>query len=459
MVSKGRLTRQELGWLLTQEAQGAAGRLRQGVTLLKTNPPPADASGDVGIDATLDALDDAMRMLGTLHARPLQARGRRGRVDLAALLWEVAPDARVSLEPGSGTEVFGDEAELRRMVGLLAGHGAGAESEIHVKRDGDWVKVAVVLGPDSSATEASERAWLSRMAIRYGGRYELEGGMEVVSLPADGVSERKEREQLEKELDEARKQGEAYARELAAAFSKEGEAVSPSTFPPPTTGPDVAERFSALARFAGGVAAELRAMLSPVTRDLASVDGGDERIEGARRGLGHAQDFVSSLATLGELDVGEPAAPLDLAELVRAQVQRVAPRASRAGVTVVSDVEADGPEPRVLARTSFRACGVLVHQLLVQAIAASPRGAEVRVHVVDLPEGRGPRLVVDDAGPQLPAAARRDFVALEVEPGTYGRPTAIPLHVAAELAAWQGAELEIGDAPTGGLRVTLTFSR
>jgi signal transduction histidine kinase len=457
-VSKGRLTRQELGWLLTQEAQGAAGRLREGVTLLKSNPPPADVTGEVSLDATLDALDDAMRMLSTLHARPLHARGRRGRVDLAALLWEVAPDARVSLEPGSGTEVFGDEAELRRMVGLLVGHGAGAESEIHVKRDGDFVKLAVVLGPDSSATEASERAWLSRMAIRYGGRYELEGGMEVVSLPADGVSERKEREQLEKELDEARKQGEAYARELAAAFSREGESVSPSTFPPPT-GPDVAERFSALARFAGGVAAELRTMLSPAARDLATIDGGDERVEGARRALAHAQDFVSGLASLGELDVSEPAAPLDLGELVRAQVQRIGPRAARAGVTVTCDVEAEGPDPRVLARTSFRACGVLVQQLLGQAVSASPRGAEVRVHVVDLPESGGPRLVVDDAGPQLPAAARRGFVGLELEPGTYGRPTAVPLHVAAELAAWQGAELEISDAPTGGLRVTVTFPR
>ena len=44
-------------------------------------------------------------------------------------------------------------------------------------------------------------------------------GSEVLSIPADNVSERNEREALRKELDEARKQGEAYARELAAVFA------------------------------------------------------------------------------------------------------------------------------------------------------------------------------------------------------------------------------------------------
>ena len=42
-MSKGRLTRQELSWLLTQEAQNAAERLRVGVQVLRTQaPPPPD---------------------------------------------------------------------------------------------------------------------------------------------------------------------------------------------------------------------------------------------------------------------------------------------------------------------------------------------------------------------------------------------------------------------------------
>jgi hypothetical protein len=40
----------------------------------------------------------------------------------------------------------------------------------------------------------------------------------------------------------------------------------------------------------------------------------------------------------------------------------------------------------------------------------------------------------------------------------------VPLYVAAEIAVWQGALLELGDAPIengvgGGLRVTVTFPR
>src|SRR5580693_4198243 len=246
-MSKGRLTRQELGWLLTQEAQGAAERLRKGVSAL-TQAPPAPGVDSSGVDATLSTLDDAMKMLSSLHAGPASVRGRRGRIDLASLLWEVAPDARVSIEPGSGTEVFGDEAELRRMLHMMLGHGGGSGSAVTIRRADDEVLVAVVLGPDSSATADAERAWLGRMATRYGGRYELEGSTEVLALPADGVESRDDVEKLRKELDEARKQGEAYARELAAVWAAGDEPLVPSAYPPPVS--PALDRVGAVARFA-----------------------------------------------------------------------------------------------------------------------------------------------------------------------------------------------------------------
>jgi hypothetical protein len=79
-------------------------------------------------------------------------------------------------------------------------------------------------------------------------------------------------------------------------------------------------------------------------------------------------------------------------------------------------------------------------------------------------DGLGSRIVVDDSGTIMPAAARRSLLALEVEPGTFGRPSGVGLFVAAEIAAAQGALLEIGDAPVadghgGGVRVTVTFPR
>jgi hypothetical protein len=64
----------------------------------------------------------------------------------------------------------------------------------------------------------------------------------------------------------------------------------------------------------------------------------------------------------------------------------------------------------------------------------------------------------------VPAGARRALVALEVEPGTFGRPSGVALFVAAEIAHSLGALLEVGDAPAedgagGGVRVTVTFPR
>ncbi len=457
-MTKGRLTRQELGWLLTQEAQGAAERLRVGVQVLKTNPPPAVPVGTVelegsGLDATLDALDDTMKMLSSLHHKPLRVTGRRGRVDLAALLWEIAPGARVSIEPGSGTEVFGDEAELRRMLQLLAGHGSGVESQVTIRRDGDFVKIGVVLGPDSSATAQVERAWLERMAIRYGGTFELEGGMELVSLPAD--SERADREALQKELDEARKQGEAYARELAATFSSADEAVTPSTFPPALSGSDVAERVAVLARFSAGVAAELRSLVGSAAK---KGEGDAEQ----RRALHAVNDLATLLDTIGEVDPMELPGPVDVRELVKSEIAERRPRAERDSIRLELTDETGGGD--YFARGPARALALIVEEVLRHALAAAPRDTAVEIKLKRIPHERQAdvylaRIEIEDSGPALPATSRRAFVGLELEPGTCGRPSALPLYVAAALSSWAGASFEIGDGVRGGFRVSLTLAR
>jgi len=480
-VSKGKLTRQELGWLLTQEAAGAAERLRKGVTALTQAPPPpgVDAAA-TGVDATLSALDDAMRMLSSLHNRPSNIRGRRGRIDLASMVWEVAPEARVSIEPGSGTEVQGDESELRRMLHVMLGHGSGSGSAVTIKREKDEVVIAVVLGPDSSVTVETERAWLGRMAVRYGGRYELVGSTEVLALPAEGVDARDDVAKLRKELDEARKQGEAYARELAVVWAAGDEPVAQSSYPPPSS--PAADRHGALARFSGGVAATLRALLSPVARELndlrtaaaaaarksspdleAAAHGVDDHLESIRRRLLTVQEFVAELAAVGESDPGELQREVDLADVVRAEVRALEARAARSGVEVVVTVVPE--DARAPARVSPRSAAVLVRELVAHALVATQRGSGIRVTVhAPAEEGLGTRIVVDDGGTILPAAARRALMSLEVEPGTYGRPSGVGLFVAGEIAMAQGALLEVGDAPVtdgrgGGVRVSVTFAR
>lgn len=318
-MTKGNLTQKELGWLLAQEAKGAAERVRMSVQFLRSSalPPPPEPPaledtpppGAEPVEATLDALDDAMRMLGALHQRP--PRGRRGRTDLAALLWELAPEARVALEPGAGTEVYGDEEDFRRMLQvLLGGTASNTGAKVSVGREGDFVAVAVPLGSEGSLVAESERAWLSRMATRYGGLYQIHGQEAVLTLPADGARERAEREALQRELDEARKQGEVYAKELAIALSprKKDASVPPAG--------DV-HGVGVLAQMARGVAAELRDLVAPMARELGSASTlGDHEGRALRARTARVQELVAELASLGDLELDEEPRELDLTELV-----------------------------------------------------------------------------------------------------------------------------------------------
>lgn len=470
-MTKGRLTRQELSWLLTQEAQNAAERLRSGVQVLRTHappPPPAppleiigsSADPSMHVDASLDALDDVMRMLSNLNQRSSSAASppRRGRIDLAALLVEIAPEARVSIEPGSGTEVFGDEADFRRMLQVMLGHASGEGQAATVRRDGDDVRISVGLGPDASPTAETERAWLSRMALRYGGRYELEGGTEVLVFPAEGAVDKSEREALRRELDEARKQGEVYARELAAVFERGEEVASVSSVPPPQ-GVQPTTRFATVTKLCAGIASELRATLGPVSRDLAGLrrhDVTDEQLDAMRRRVQHAKEMVASLASIGNLDAEEFAVEVDLVDAARGAMRDSAAVAERGDVNVALQTKGDG---RAYVRAGTKAVSALVRELVMHAVAASPRGATVDVVVFGGEGGStGASFVVDDAGQPLPASARRAFLALETHAGAYGRPTGLPIFMAAELAACQGAVLELSDSPLGGLRVTVRFS-
>src|SRR5262249_2912596 len=186
-------------------ARGAAKILRQDVTLL-SQPPPPDAAApivvpDLRVATTLNALDDAIDMLSELETGPQGSKpaSRRGRIDLAAMLWEFAPTASISIEPGAGTEVFGEESELRRMLNVLLSQtnfAVGTQHEgtaaVRIRREADWIRITVNLGPDVSASTELERRWLSRMATRMGGRLDLEGGTMALLLPADASVDQSE---------------------------------------------------------------------------------------------------------------------------------------------------------------------------------------------------------------------------------------------------------------------------
>ena len=202
-------------------------------------------------------------------------------------------------------------------------------------------------------------------------------------------------------------------------------------------------------------AAELRALLAPFGRDLAALREvvGDERLEPLRRRLAACHDLASTLSSAREVSLSELPQTIDLVEIAQQATAQLEGRAERQGVKV----EVRGAD-EAQVRVRPKALLVLLRELLSQAITATPRDATVVVTVDALAGGAGARLAVEDAGASLPAAMRGPFMRLEVEPSTYGRASAIPLHSCAEFAQAMGISLEFGDAPSG-LRVAALFSR
>jgi two-component system, OmpR family, sensor kinase len=448
-VTSDRLTRQELSWLLAQEARGAAKALRDGVSHLKQ--PVVEISELPEVTTNLDALDEAIDRLTELQTGS-HGKARRGRIDLAALLCEVAPNARIAMEPGAGTEVFGEEGELRRMLHVLVSQTnadptalADASPTINIRRQDEWVRVSVELGPDSSATAELERRWLSRMAVRHGGRLELEGGTESILLPADGASDQREVVELRKELEQAQQLGEAYARELATMLAA-GEL--PSERPPPL-GP-VDDRLEVLIGAASALCRSLRSLLEGMKGDVAPIAEqlGDQHTlaQSVSRRVVAGFELLAELERIAHYPRQEAARRHDLGELVREAVAVSDARASRHGV----ELAADAPSP--LGATYPRgALIVLVRSLIDHAIAASPRGARVLVRAVA--SNRGCSLIVEDGGPAVPAAQRSDLIRRRVDPTALGRPNDLSLLVADAIAGALGTELVLGESAAGRSQV------
>ncbi|HRI68709.1 MAG TPA: sensor histidine kinase [Polyangium sp.] len=462
-VTSDRLTRNELTWLLAQEARTAAQKLRQGV-IIQPGPPesvraPEDENHSAVVETSLNKLDEAVDLLASLHGHSSSHRGRRGKVDITALLWELAPEARVQIEMGEGTTVFGDESELRRMLLLLIsqtgdpGKGQGT-AEVSIRREKDEVRVSAHLGPDQSATFETERSWLSRMAIKYGGHLELDGSMQTLILPADVDRQRQELENLKRELAAAQQQGEEYARELAAMFaSTSGKPTAAS----PSIEPISSDGLVSLVAGTRVLSSEIRGIFSAITRDLLPLrdrkDEVGEVISSAMRHVTAASEVMADLTRIGSCPIGELPRHSDIADALREVVRDDMGRAARHDVRV--NVVAPQNAYEVVP---IGALAVLMHALLGYAVNASPPGSEVVVTLSDAEEGQW-TLTFDDAGHAVPVAARRGALSRDFEALATGRTMGVTLVAAMSIAANIRMPLEIDDAPTGGARMRLSIPK
>lgn len=439
-MSQDRLTRHEITWLLAQEARGAAKTLRDEVGGLARPGTAADATS-VPVVTTLDALDDAIEMLSELNTGR-RGTPRRGRIDLAALLYEVAPNARIAIEPGAGTEVLGEEGDLRRMLGVLVSQAStgGAETELRIRRQGDWVKISIELGPDVSASGELERRWLSRMATRHGGRVELEGGTQAVFLQADGASDQREVTALRRELEQAQQLGEAYARELATMLAT-GEL---GTEPPPV--PQARDATARLDALRGAAAAFERTL----RRAVDTAPEASDPAQAARRS--HALlDIAAELAPIAECPIDEAASEVDIAAELRALHGGFAAKASRDGI----DLSVSLPE-RLAVTASQGVMRLLLRALFSHALSATPRGGRVvfSAYLTEL----GVVLAVEDGGPVVPDALRDQVIRHAVDPTSLGRPAGMALLAAHAAASALGAELTLREAARGATETWVTFT-
>ncbi len=470
----------ELAWLLAQEARSAARKLRQGVGIPAEDEAGVSVSveeGSGGVEGALNRLDEAVSALASMHGNAMP-RGRRGRIDVAALVWEIAPEARVQIEMGEGTTVFGDESELRRMLQVLLGQSGPPTSlrgtpDISIKREADWISVTVGLGSENPSAFEMERAWLARMATRYGGSIRLDGSSHTLVLPADVDMQRRELESLRKELAAAQAQGQAYARELAAVFARgEGHATprSKASVRPvqgvlgstgsgrdtPSQHPDSADGLTVLSAAARTLAADIRGILAAIGRDILPLRDTPGEVGDIAASIGRhvtgASELVAELSLVGACPLGELPRPIDVAVTLREVVMGQSVRAERFDVRV--NLQASGSSPAVLPLGTLSA---LFHALLNHALEASPPGTEVQIELLEQPNVW--TVTFEDAGPPLPPHAASSVLSRDFEAIAKGRSAGFALITAFAMASHLSLPIEIEDGAGRGAKIRLSVPK
>ena len=215
--------------------------------------------------------------------------------------------------------------------------------------------------------------------------------------------------------------------------------------------------------FVADAAHELRSPLTALKLQLRLLErAGDEHtraeaVKSLTEGIDRAAWLVEQLLALARNEPGAPPLPftrVDLAEAARAALAATVPQALARGSEL--DLRADAP---VLLPGDAPSLTVLVRNLVDNAVRYSPPGSRIEV-AVRLEAGL-PTLVVDDAGPGIPAAERervfnRFYRRDEAVKGSDG--SGLGLAIVRTVAQRHGATVTLGDSPLGGLRATVRFT-
>lgn len=171
-------------------------------------------------------------------------------------------------------------------------------------------------------------------------------------------------------------------------------------------------------------------------------------------GIDRAARLVEQLLALARAEPGAPLPPLqrlDLGEVVHTAVLDTLPFAESRGTQI---------EPALAAAPLLgdpSALGVLVRNLVDNAVRYSPRGS--RIEVRTFCEADVPMLEVDDAGPGIVREERqRVFDRFYRQGSSDETGSGLGLSIVREVAARHGAAVALDDSPLGGLRVRVRFA-
>ncbi len=215
-------------------------------------------------------------------------------------------------------------------------------------------------------------------------------------------------------------------------------------------------------RFIADAAHELRTPLTVLDlhaqNALAAEDPADRReaLTLLRDGLARATRLVGQLLTLARLDPEQEGAPdqrIDLLHEVREALAELMPLATDHGQRL--HLEADDDADWAMT-TEPGAVTTLIKNLVGNAIRHSPAGG--RIDVALTAQARALVLRVDDSGPGIPEARRRQALA-RFHRGGSGAGAGLGLSIVDRLVQRHGGRLTLEDAPGGGLRVRVSLPR
>jgi signal transduction histidine kinase len=223
--------------------------------------------------------------------------------------------------------------------------------------------------------------------------------------------------------------------------------------------------FQAQRAFVADAAHELRSPLTALSLELQLLDRAPDeaaRLE-ARVNLGaavaRAIHLVEQLLTLARNEPREASGELATIRLEQPAADGIADAYAPAAARHIElSLEADS----ATVRGDREALRILVRNLIDNAVRYTPEGGRVRVRVragSQVAGRTGPTLLeVADSGPGIPSADReRAFDRFYRRVGTPEGGSGLGLAIVKAIADRHGAQVGLGDAPEGGLLVTVAF--